>query len=74
MIEYLSKNGRVVLWIGINLVLYLFCSFVALDFNPADWWLFGHPIGRIIIGIAEVIMSLVIFLDKDFDDLEDIFN
>lgn len=44
---------------------YLLCSFVALDFNPANWLLFTSSIGRVISIIPiTIIMFLAIVVPK----------
>jgi hypothetical protein len=47
--------GNLFLWFFFgNLFWYLVGSFIAFDFNPINWWLLSHTVGRIIFVIIEI--------------------
>lgn len=39
-----------------NLFWYLIGSFIAFDFNPANWWLINTTFGRIVTVFIEIIL------------------
>lgn len=51
-----------------NLVYYIIGSFLALDFNPLNWWAFKDPAGRIIITLFEII--LLVNVPKFWEDID----
>jgi hypothetical protein len=51
-----------------NLVYYIIGSFLALDFNPLNWWAFKEPAGRIIITLFEII--LLVNVPKFWEDID----
>ena len=51
-----------------NLIYYLIGSFIALDFNPVNWWVFEETVGRIIIAILEII--LLFYTPEFWEDID----
>lgn len=66
---------RILLMIAIPMILgnsiyYIIGSFIALDFNPLNWWIFEETMGRILIIILEIILLVHIpefWENTDFD-------
>lgn len=53
-----------------NAIYYIIGSFIALDFNPLNWWIFKDPTGRVIITLLEIILLFYtpqFWEDIDFD-------
>ncbi len=40
----------------VNTALYLLGTFIAMDWNPINWWLFNSAFGRVIIVIIEFLI------------------
>jgi len=51
-----------------NLIYYIIGSFLALDFNPLNWWALKEPAGRIIITLFEII--LLINVPKFWEEID----
>ena len=51
-----------------NAIYYIIGSFLALDFNPLNWWAFKEPAGRIVITLFEII--LLVNVPKFWEDID----
>lgn len=51
---------NIILFVVLNIILYLFCVFVAFDWNPMSWVLFSTAAGRVVfIGLEILIISQI---------------
>lgn len=55
MIYKIQATFKLLFWcVLINAIYWMIGSFIALDINPMNWWLFTSTTGRIIVIILEI--------------------
>jgi fumarate reductase subunit C len=55
----MKKLRFFIAFFGLNIIIYLIYSFIVLDINPMNWYLFQSMIGRGIIVFIEIICIII---------------
>lgn len=55
----------------VNCFLYLLVSFITMNFNLFDWFIFNQSVGRFLFVLTELLIAILVYFYCEMDSLDD---